>query len=185
MDKGIRPASNIKFMELLPQRAALGNTRFRKSVMSFLMEEFGCTNPSAATHYNHSFQKCKKEHPELVIGLGRPEGKNNGGRKKKVADAVKAILGDAAPANFWPVGGFLQLPAPAVSTLISQGVKENTSTQTVTVNPPAAVAEPVQTVFVVRKKADDSVVAEGLSFEDARALVAKAAAAKKAKLYFV
>lgn len=189
MDKGIRPASNIKFMELLPQRAALGNTRFRKSVMSFLMEEFGCTNPSAATHYNHSFQKCKKEHPELVIGLGRPEGKNNGGRKKKVADAVKAILGDAAPANFWPVGGFLQLPAPAVSTLISQGVKENTSTQTVTVNPPAVCeltpdAE-TQTVFVVRKKADDSVVAKGLSFEDARALVAKAAAAKKAKLYFV
>lgn len=188
MDKGIRPACNAKFKELLPQRAALGNTRFRKSVMSFLMEDFGCTNPSAATHYNHSFQKVKKENPELVIGLGRPEGKNNGGRKKKakqVADAVKAILGDAAPTNFWPVGGFLQLPAPAVSTLISQGVKENTSTQTVTVNPPAAVAEPVQTLFNVRKKADDSTVAEGLSFEDARALVAKAAAAKKAKLYFV
>jgi hypothetical protein len=40
-------------------------------------------------------------------------------------------------------------------------------------------------VFAVRKKADDSVVAEGLGFEDAKALVAKAAAAKKAKLYFV
>lgn len=43
----------------------------------------------------------------------------------------------------------------------------------------------VQTVFVVKKKSDDTVVAEGLSFEDAKALVEKAAAAKKAKLYYV
>lgn len=42
-----------------------------------------------------------------------------------------------------------------------------------------------QTVFRVCKKADDSVIAEGLNFEDARVMVAKAAAAKKAKLYWV
>lgn len=42
-----------------------------------------------------------------------------------------------------------------------------------------------QTVFNVCKKADGTVVAEGLCLEDARELVAKAAAAKKAKLYFV
>jgi hypothetical protein len=183
MDKGIRPACNAKFMELLPQRAELGNTRFRKTVMSFLMDEFGCTNPSAATHYNHSFQKCKKENPELVVGLGRPDGKNNGGRKKKAEAA-----GDVAPVNFFPCGGFVLLPAPT-GTLISQGVKENTSTQTVTVNPPAGddltPDVETQTVFAVRKKADDSMIAEGLSFEAAQALVAKAAAAKKAKLYFV
>jgi hypothetical protein len=168
MDKGIRPACNAKFMELLPQRAELGNTRFRKTVMSFVMDEFGTTNPSAATHYNHAFQKCKAEHPELVVGLGRPEGKNNGGRKKK----VEAATVDAAPVNFFPCGGFLLLPAPAVAA------------------EPVAVSDltpdtETQTVFAVRKKADDSVVAEGLSFEAAQALVAKAIAAKKAKLYFV
>ena len=193
MDKGIRPYCNAKFVELNEQRrrGLLTNTAFRKNVIADVMEQFGTTLASAATHYNHAFKTVKALNSELVSGLGRADDKK-GGRKpkaKQVADAVKAILGDAAPTNFWPVGGFLQLPAPAVSTLISQGVKENTSTQTVTVNPPAVCeltpdAE-TQTVFVVRKKADDSVVAKGLSFEDARALVAKAAAAKKAKLYLV
>jgi hypothetical protein len=42
-----------------------------------------------------------------------------------------------------------------------------------------------QTVFNVVKKSDNSVVAEGLSFEAARELVQKAAAQKKAKLYWV
>jgi hypothetical protein len=83
---------------------------------------------------------------------------------------------DAAPANFFPVGGFLPLPAPTVAAVAEAS--------------PAVVSEltpdvETQTVFAVRKKADDSVVAEGLGFEDAKALVAKAAAAKKAKLYFV
>jgi hypothetical protein len=168
MDKGIRPACNAKFMELLPQRAELGNTRFRKTVMAFVMDEFGTTNPSAATHYNHAFQKCKAEHPELVVGLGRPEGKNNGGRKKK----VEAATVDAAPVNFFPCGGFLLLPAPAVAAEPVDVSDLTPDTET-------------QTVFAVRKKADDSVVAEGLSFEAAQALVAKAIAAKKAKLYFV
>jgi hypothetical protein len=43
----------------------------------------------------------------------------------------------------------------------------------------------VQETFNVKKKSDGSVVAEGLSFEDARTLVSKAAAQKKAKLYWV
>jgi hypothetical protein len=85
MDKGIRPAANNKFMEMLPQRAELGNTRFRKEILAWLELEFDCTRAAAATHYNFAFKQCKAAHPELVVGLGRPEGKNNGGRKKKSA----------------------------------------------------------------------------------------------------
>lgn len=139
MDKGIRPACNAKFAELLPQRATLGNTGFRKAVIGYLMEEFGITGASGATHYNHSFKLVKAANPELVEGLGRPEDKK-GGRKRKV-------VAEAAPA--------------------------------------AEYVEPVQTVFTVCKKSDSSVIATGLSFEAAQELINKAAAQKKAKLYWV
>ena len=46
------------------------------------------------------------------------------------------------------------------------------------------VVVPEQTVFTVCKKADGTVVAENMSFEDATALVARAKAAKKATLYW-
>lgn len=152
MDKGIRPAARAKFVELnnLRNRGEYGtderkaNTKFRKEVMGFLMDEFGITLASAATHYNEAFKHVKGLNAELVSNLGRPEDKK-GGRKPKVK--VEAATEQAAPQE--------------------------------------EVQEEVQTVFTVKKKSDGSVVAEGLSFEDAKALVAKAAAAKKAKLYWV
>ena len=57
MDKGIRPAANAKFLELIPTRVKTreGNTAFRKTVIAYIMEEFGATLASAATHYNHAF----------------------------------------------------------------------------------------------------------------------------------
>jgi hypothetical protein len=48
-----------------------------------------------------------------------------------------------------------------------------------------AVAEVQQTEFTVKRKSDGAVIAEALSFEAAQALVAKAIAAKKSKLYWV
>ena len=144
MDKGIRVGVNHKFSEMLPQLAALGNYTFRRTILNWTIEQYGVTMASAATHYNHSFQAVKKAAPELVAGLGRPEGKNNGGRKRKIELTAAEVEGVAA-----------------------------------------VVEVPEQTEFTVKKKSDGSVVAEGLSFEDATALVAKAAAAKKAKLYWV
>ncbi len=168
MDKGIRPACNAKFVELLPTRAEVGNTGFRKNVICYVMEEFGTTLASAATHYNHAFQAVKAANPELVAGLGRADDKK-GGRKPKatVAEAVALLLGT-------PEGTATEGTAPEAATLLSEGVKENTSTLTVTVNPAAT--------FTVRKKSDGTVVAEGLSQEAADTLVAKAKAAKKAAL---
>ena len=70
------------------------------------------------------------------------------------------------------------------------GRKPKTETAPVTegsevVNRDAEPIEEQQTVFTVKKKSDGTVVAEGLSLEDAKKLVEKAAAAKKAKLYWV
>jgi len=137
LDKGIRPEARRKFIELSPQRAELGNKAFRKAVIDHLIAEFGITLASAATHYNDAFKHVKAIDPALVDGLGRPEDKK-GGRKKKVA--VEAAPVEAVPQ--------------------------------------------VQT-FTVKKKSDGTVVAEGLSFEDAAALVDKAKRAKKASLYWV
>ena len=86
-DKGIRVNVNHKFVELLSQRAALGNKRFRAEVIGYAMEEFGITLASAATHYNHAFKTVRAATPELVADLGRAENKK-GGRKPK----AKAVL---------------------------------------------------------------------------------------------
>jgi hypothetical protein len=97
-DKGIRPASLRKFLEESPARVAgtLTNTQFRKNVMCWLMEQFGITISSAATHYNEAFKAVKVSHPDLVVGLGRPEDKK-GGRKKKVATVeVKQDVANSA-----------------------------------------------------------------------------------------
>ena len=134
MDKGIRVTCNFKFMELLPQRATLGNTAFRAAVMSYIVEEFGIPVTSAATHYNHSFQKCREANPELVAGLGRAEDKKGGRKPKEVAREF---------------------------------------------------VEAVQTEFAVKRCSDGATIAQALAFEDARNMVRKAVAQKKAKLYWV
>lgn len=167
MDKGIRPAARNKFVELNELRrrgegeytGPKANTIFRKHVMCYLMDEFGITLASAATHYNEAFKLVKEATPELVSSLGRPEDKKGGRKPKaKVMDADGSIKTVDAQEGDIPEED-------------DDGLTPDTGEQ--------------QTVFTVKKKSDGSVVAEGLSFEDAKALVEKAAAAKKAKLYFV
>ena len=168
MDKGIRPACNAKFAAALPTRVNTreGNCAFRKGIMASIMEDFGITLASAATHYNHSFQECKKATPELVEGLGRADDKK-GGRKPKV---VPELVGPVAPA-----AGTEAAATEETAAVAPVGGEASDAGET--------AAE--QTVFTVKKKADDSVIAEGLSFEDAAALVAKSKAAKKAAMYTV
>ena len=150
-DKGIRPYCNRKFVELNEQRrrGLIGNTAFRKSVMCDIMEQFGITLASAATHYNHAFKLVKDLNNELVDGLGRAEDKK-GGRKPKVKVEVVATA---------------EVEVVVADELVPEGNE--------------------QQEFRVCKKADDSIVAEALSFEDARAMVQRNAAQKKAKLYWV
>lgn len=95
MDKGIRAFARNYFVEQNEFRrrgekftGPKANTLFRKDVMMKLVEEFGCTVAAAATHYNDAFKLVKNATPELVAGLGRPDDKNNGGRKPKQTPAA-------------------------------------------------------------------------------------------------
>ena len=181
MDKGIRPYAVAAFIAQSPTRinTRAGNTAFRKTMMAELMEQFGITLASAATHYNHAFISAKTTHPALVEGLGRPEDKK-GGRKPKavvVAAAVDAILGDAAPvADAAPVD-----VTPTAVTLsdaaAASGLEELFATQ-------PDVSPELQT-YSVCKAGDKTVVGSDLTLDEANALIAKAAKAKKAKLELV
>lgn len=69
--------ARTKFVELIPkfqtdQRYRENSGKlFRRTVMGALMAR-GCTQNSAATLYNNVLQSFRREHPELVEGLGRP-----------------------------------------------------------------------------------------------------------------
>jgi hypothetical protein len=199
MDKGIRPFVNAKFIELNVRRKAgeLTNTVFRKTVMADAMEQFGITLASAATHYNHALQLVKAATPAEVEGLGRPDDKKGGRKKKEVAAPVAAKLPSIIPV---PTSTVLQnflraIPTPTPPAAVEEetapeadAVEEETAQA---VEAPAAdpndagETAPEQTVFRVLKKKDGSVVAEGLTLEAAKELVGAAAKAKKAALYWV
>ena len=79
-----RDAAFAIFNSHLLSRKERGNTAFRKAVIVEIMESFDCTLSSASTYFNTAFKQAKLKTPELVEGLGRPAGKNNGGRKAKI-----------------------------------------------------------------------------------------------------
>lgn len=184
MDKGIRPAVLVKFAELNELRRAgqepyigpKANTRFRADVNAWLEQEFNITHAAACTHYNYALQKFKVEQPALVEGLGRPPEKNNGGRKKKVAVVTTAVAPQPILLLTYtpsiPLDALLQPPQVPLLPDV-QPVEELT---------PEGVE---QTEWVVKRKKDGAIVAEGLTLEAARAMVQRAAAQKKAALYFV
>ena len=90
-----RAAAFAIFNSHLPSRSERGNTAFRKAVIVEIMDTFDCTLSSASTYYNTAFKQAKLETPELVEGLGRPAGKNNGGRKAKiVVNVVELATGN-------------------------------------------------------------------------------------------
>lgn len=190
MDKGIRPAAIVKFLAALPTRVNTreGNTAFRKGIIAALEEEYGCTHAAGATHYNHAFIEVRKKAANdpalaaLLAGLGRPEDKKGGRRPRPQAPAaptvipqpvtplLQAFIDQAAPAAAQQA----QEPQEPPGELISQGIRDNTGTHTITVNPPL--------LFDVFKVSTGDVVASGLTQAAADELVAKAAAAKKARL---
>ncbi len=188
MDKGIRPAAIAKFLELAPQRVAgtLTNTQFRKNVMASIMEDFGITLASAATHYNHAFIGAKTTNPELVVGLGRPEDKKGGRKKKEAAPAATATVSDVLMSNVLQARegneGEVEAPAAVITDAAAAvGLEGLVQVETAVIEEPAA---PI-VKYSVKKVADGTVVCSDLTLEEANALIAKAAAAKKSKLELV
>ena len=100
-------------------------------------------------------------------------------RTKLLAPSVIPTPTSALLQNFINCGAVPKAPAeaaPVVQTLISEGVRPQTATHTVTTHP--------EKTYTVTRVKDGAVVAEGLLLADAESLVAKAAAAKKAKLAY-
>ena len=167
--QSIRTVANNMFLERLPTRTAQGNLLWRKGIILDLVELTGCTIAAASTHYNYAFKRIKESEPELVAGLGRPEGKNNGGRKRKQAPAAPAPL-LLLTYNPTPVAA----QAPNLDALLQAPL--------VPLLPTQEQQEPEPTTYTVVRCKDGAEVATGLSKEDADALISKNAAAKKAKL---
>lgn len=192
MDKGIRPEAISKFMAMLPTRVNTreGNTAFRKGVIAHLEEQFGITHASGATHYNHAFVEAKKKAATdetiatLLVGLGRPEDKK-GGRKPKPKAAPPAAVNPLLQ-NFVAAGAVqvAATPAAMITDAASQvGLEQLTGAVQEQQAEEAAPESPQ--LYSVRKVSDGTMVAEGLPKEQAEELIAKAAAAKKAKLELV
>ena len=65
------------------------DTAFRKDVVWTLVEEFDITVGAASSAYNYAKLQMTATNPDAVKGLGRAEGKNNGGPKKR--DTVQQV----------------------------------------------------------------------------------------------
>jgi hypothetical protein len=94
MSKGIREFAVVTFNAKLVARnnkEYANDTAFRKDVVCTIADKFNITIGAASSAYNYAKLQVTQATPELVQGLGRPEGKNNGGPKKKAPaqDAVQ------------------------------------------------------------------------------------------------
>ena len=90
MSKGIREFACAVFNAKIAKRnnkEYSSDTAFRKDVVCTIAEEFDISIGAASSAYNYAKQQLTLTNPQLVEGLGRPEGKNNGGPKKKAATA--------------------------------------------------------------------------------------------------
>jgi hypothetical protein len=193
IDKGIRPETIRKFRELLPTRenTRAGNTVFRKTVMAHIMENFGITLASAATHYNHAFIDAKElAKTDATIaaqleGLGRPEDKKGGRKPKPVAPAVTAPSVIPTPNLLQNMLAAIPVISTAAALVGIEGMQEEAVQDETQVEEPAAEEEAPVQKYSVCKSSTKEVVCSDLTLEEAEALIAKAAAAKKAKLELV
>ena len=88
MSKGIREFACAVFNAKIAKRnnkEYSSDTAFRKDVVCTIAEQFDISIGAASSAYNYAKQQLTLTNPQLVEGLGRPEGKNNGGPKKKAA----------------------------------------------------------------------------------------------------
>lgn len=130
MDKGIRINVNAKFIELLvvrnaqPKDSKTRNKEFRRDVMTWAMEEFNITIASAATHYNHALKLVQASNPASVEGLGRPEDKKGGRKRKIVAETGAAVNGedDGATAEDLVVPELFFVKKKKDSTVVAEGL---------------------------------------------------------------
>jgi hypothetical protein len=188
MDKGIRSGVNFEFNRLLPTWRAMGGklpgSNFRHAVVAWAVENYGVTWSSGCTHYNFALIEAKKAFPELTEGLGRPEGKK-GGRKKKstqVAQAVTLLLGYTPTATAFEPVQFIDEQYEAALMAVAGSIPEVAVVDSVP-NGSDEMVEAEKTYTVTRAK-DGVVIVSGITLVEAEQLVSKAKAAKKATLVY-
>ena len=86
--RGVRGWATAAFKDLHAAlfKAEDRGAAFRMSILIGLEAKFKCTRAASAGAYNNAKDFWAEHEPALVEGLGRPEGKNNGGRKKAVVE---------------------------------------------------------------------------------------------------
>lgn len=188
MDKGIRSGVGHKFNELLPQWKAMGGklpgSNFRHAVVAWTVENYEISWASACTAYNTALIDARKTSPELTLGLGRPEGKK-GGRKKKstqVAQAVTLLLGYTPTATAFEPVQFIDEQYEAALMAVAGSIPNVDVVDQVPNGSDAAVE--VEKTYTVTRAKDGVVIVSGITLAAAEELVSKAAAQKKAKLVF-
>ena len=93
MSKGIREFAVATFNEKIAKRnnkEYSSDTAFRKDVVCTIAEQFDISIGAASSAYNYAKQQLTLTNPELVEGLGRPEGK----KKAATTATVAAATGD-------------------------------------------------------------------------------------------
>lgn len=83
-------AARHLFKQHIGLRKTIGDTAFRRFIFETLENDYDVTHSSACTMYNSAKKYWTKTEPALVEGLGRPDGKNNGGAKPRTLYVVVA-----------------------------------------------------------------------------------------------
>ena len=101
MTTGIRAYCNARFAHYLPkfQAGTMDGTAFRAKVMDGVVEKFGISVASAATHYNHSLKMQRITDAQSVRNLGRKEDKKGGRPLENPVTLIKARSGEVVKAG--------------------------------------------------------------------------------------
>lgn len=124
MTKGIREFTNQTFANTLPRLPELGNTEFRREVMTQTVVAFGITLASAATHYNHALKQARASNPESVAGLGRAEDKKGGRKPVHVVDVIKVKTGEVVASGLSKAKAEVMIARAAQAKKAKLAIKE-------------------------------------------------------------
>lgn len=148
MTQGIRDFSNATFTGLLPQRAELTNTGFRKAVMAAIIAQFQITIASAATHYNHSLKVQRANNPESVKDLGRPDDKKGGRKAIYTVEVIKVKTGEVVASGLSKAAAEEMIAKAATARKAKLAIKAPVVVETVAVDT-SAVETPTEAVAEV------------------------------------
>jgi hypothetical protein len=166
--KTVRAVAIEIFGAKLAERKEIGNRKFRRDILDYLMQNCGVTNAAATSHYNFAFQQYKNDpvRVHLVEGLGREEHKK-GGRPTKDGRATATV--------------YAKLFAQAEARYVTQAVSAEVATEQPVAETQEVAIEQVQLYNVLAVKKNE-IVANDLTEADADEYIAANSGKFKPKL---